>query len=397
MALLSPDEIKVKESISRLLAELPYYIRDFKMEKENNKASIRSIQQYLYRYKIFFNWLIIEGIVEAATIKDVTLKQLDELRKKDIVFFIDHMKNENINKKSQKPLELSESEKEGYYQSDSNNQTRNRETTSVALMVSALKSLFIFLAEKSEDDETRQTYIQNNVMAKIAIPIDKQTSHNRAQEISSKIIQGNEMLRFIKWIDEGGYASSLTNKQQIGLFKRDRERDTAAIALILASGIRVGELARIEMKDINFTNQTIKIIRKGDKKDTIYIMDFAFHYLKQFIDIRNSRYPNAVSCPFLFTSYRRPSKAISIRAIQYFVCKYTAAYFDNGVYPHKLRHSFAVDFVKNGGDITILRDLLGHSDIQTTSLYVNMANSDKVDALKALNDKHMKSLLRSHP
>ena len=75
---------------------------------------------------------------------------------------------------------------------------------------------------------------------------------------------------------------------------------------------------------------------------------------------------------------------IRIRTIQMLVEKYTSAYFEKGVYPHKLRHSFAVAFIKNGGEMTILRDLLGHSDITTTSLYVNMSNSEKIDALNSL-------------
>ena len=113
--------------------------------------------------------------------------------------------------------------------------------------------------------------------------------------------------------------------------------------------MRVGELASITMSDINYSAQTVKVTRKGNKKDTINIIDSAFNRLLDYIEIRNTRYPQAEICPFLFVTYRKPAKAISIRTIQMFVEKYTSSYFPNGVYPHKLRHSFSVAFIKNGG------------------------------------------------
>ncbi|MFG3613331.1 tyrosine-type recombinase/integrase [Rummeliibacillus stabekisii] len=68
---------------------------------------------------------------------------------------------------------------------------------------------------------------------------------------------------------------------------------------------------------------------------------------------------------------------MSRRAIQNAVNKYTAAFGQSNVIrPHKLRHSFAVDFIRNGGDTILLWDQLGHNDIKTTSVYTNMANKD---------------------
>ncbi|MGE7625450.1 tyrosine-type recombinase/integrase [Viridibacillus sp. NPDC096237] len=59
----------------------------------------------------------------------------------------------------------------------------------------------------------------------------------------------------------------------------------------------------------------------------------------------------------------------------------------NGISPHKLRHSFAVDFIRNGGDIILLRDQLGHNDIKTTSLYTNMASTDSQKVLDKMELK----------
>lgn len=370
MATLSPDDIKIKEYTVKLLQQLPFYIHDYKRDKEKNGTSFRTLYQYMIRYKYFFEWLIADSVVDAPTIKEVTLIHLENLRKRDIEYFLDHLKEEDIANKHEQSAEIK----------------RNREVRSVALMISTLKSLFHYLYKMSDDDNGN-TYIQQNVMDKIHIPLKRETSGSRAAEISTKIIKGDQMRDFVEWIaNENGYLTTLTTKQSIGPFLRDRERDTLILALLLASGIRVGELARIELSDINFAEQTIRIIRKGAKKDIIYVMDYAFEQLLTYIKIRNTRYRNAENCPFLFVSAHKQARALGIRAIQYMVEKYTGSYFQTGVYPHKLRHSFAVAYIKGGGDITILRDLLGHSNLETTSLYVNMANSDKVDSLKVMND-----------
>ncbi|UQW96013.1 tyrosine-type recombinase/integrase [Rummeliibacillus sp. G93] len=64
------------------------------------------------------------------------------------------------------------------------------------------------------------------------------------------------------------------------------------------------------------------------------------------------------------------AKALSRRAIQYVVNEYSAALGQsNGISPHKLRHSFAVDLIRKDGDIILLRNQLGHNDIKTNSLY----------------------------
>lgn len=363
MAQLSPDDLKIIQYTETMLKEMPFYIRDFKIEKIKQGTSIRTVHQYLHRYKVFFNWLLAEGIVTAPSIKEISLEQLALLRKKDIEYFIDFISNENIS---------------------TNDEERIREMRSVSHMVSALKSLFHFLAVTSDDDEGR-TYLRENVMNKVKIPVYKETSANRAAELSTQILDSDSLFSFIEYLaEDAGYFATLTVPQAKSLFKRDKERDIAIISLLLATGMRVGELARITMEDINYSKQTIKITRKGNKKDTVYVMNSAFQHLLTYIKIRNERYPKAENCPYLFVTYRNPAQPIRIRTIQTFVEKYTGAYYKKAIFPHKLRHSFSVAFIKNGGELTILRDLLGHTDITTTSLYVNMSSSEKIDALNSL-------------
>lgn len=379
MAILTPEDEHIIESIDLLLKELPSYVHLYKRYKETNETSIKTIQQYLYRYKIFFNWLKDTGVVEVGSIKNITLEDLENLKLSDVNLFIEHLKKENIYKQN--------TTKSSY------KIVKNRDLKSVALMISALKSLFVFLSRKSEDEETGKTFISRDVMAKVDIPLAKETSQNRAERISSVIIPGNEMAKFIQFI-ETDYLSTLKLKQAITTFNRDKRRDIALISLFLSTGIRVGEAAKILMDGINYKRKTIQVVRKGDKKDTIPLINSAFELLEEYIKVRNANYKNADDCPFLFVSlYQGIARPLSRRAMENIVKKYTKAYFDgSGVSPHKLRHSFAVDFIKNGGNLLGLRDLLGHTDPKTSSLYVNMANDDKIEMLRRMEEQRFKAL-----
>lgn len=366
MVQLSPDDMKILQYIDELMEGMPFYIHDFRIDKTKHGTSNQTIHKYLIQYKAFFNWLIKKKKTTAVVAKDISLEELSVLRKRDIEYFIDFVANEDISNENDK-------------------QKRIRQLRSVSHMVSALKSLFHYLAVTSEDDDTGRSYLADNVMNKVKIPTYKETSANRAAELSTQILDSQSLFSFIDYlIEPEGYFASLRVSQAKGLFKRDKERDIAIISLLLSTGMRVGELARISMDDINYSKQTIQITRKGNKKDTIYVMTSAFQHLLTYINVRNKRYPQAQNCSFLFVTYRRPAQAIRIRTIQQFVEKYTGSYFEKGVLPHKLRHSFSVAFIKNGGEMTILRDLLGHTDITTTSLYVNMSNNEKIEALNSL-------------
>ncbi|WP_361920399.1 tyrosine-type recombinase/integrase [Streptomyces sp. NPDC046876] len=121
-------------------------------------------------------------------------------------------------------------------------------------------------------------------------------------------------------------------------------------------------------------------------------MDQAIHHLRDYLEIREARYTGSKEVPFLFvTLYGGSARPLSRRAIENLVTKYTAAFAQGeGMSPHKLRHSFAADFIRNGGNIVLLRDQLGHSNIETTSLYTNLSNKDNEQVLTRMETNRLK-------
>ena len=162
----------------------------------------------------------------------------------------------------------------------------------------------------------------------------------------------------------------------------NRDRDTAITTLLLGTGIRVSELVGINLSDINWYDCSIEVRRKGQWTDYVYFGDEVETALQQYIKQRNLITPQEGSEDALFLSTQR--KRISVRAVEVMVEKYKKrAGIEKHITPHKLRSTFGTHMYAQTGDIMLVRDLLGHSNVQTTMRYVS-----KQDRIKRQNAAH---------
>lgn len=367
---LTPEELQILQRIENQLKGMPFYVVEYIRSKKRAGLSADTLLQYLYRYQHFFQWLLREGLTDAASTDSIPYAVLAELKKQDVELYIEFLQEESI--------------------THENHTVKKRGTAVVTLSVHALKSLFNYLTKETENEEG-ESYFYRNVMSKIVLHTKKETASRRAQKISSVILNEHEINDFLQFI-ESEYETTLESALASQRFHRDKERDLAILSLFLGSGLRLGEMARILVKKINFKKQFIDIKRKGSKEDTVRVMDQALEHLKAYLDIRESRYTGSKEVPFLFvTLYGGIARPLSRRAIENLVTKYTAAFAQGeGMSPHKLRHTFAADFIRNGGNIVLLRDQLGHSNIETTSLYTNLSNKDNEQVLERMEINRLK-------
>lgn len=367
---LTPEELQVLQRIENQLKDMPFYVVEYIRSKKRAGLSADTLLQYLYRYHHFFQWLRREGLTEATATSSIPFTVLSELKKQDVELYIEFLKEESL--------------------THENNMVKKRGNAVVTLSVNALKSLFNYLTKETEN-EVGESYFYRNVMSKIVLHTKKETASRRAQKISSVILNEHEINDFLQFIDLQ-YETTLTSGLARQRFRRDKERDMAILSLFLGSGIRLGEMARLLVKKVNLKKQLIDIKRKGAKEDTVRVMDQAIHHLKDYLEIRDARYTGSKEVPFLFvTFYGGSTRPLSRRAIENLVTKYTAAFAQGvGMSPHKLRHSFAADFIRNGGSIVLLRDQLGHSNIETTSLYTNLSTKDNEQVLSRMEENRLK-------
>ena len=149
-------------------------------------------------------------------------------------------------------------------------------------------------------------------------------------------------------------------------------RDRAIIELLFATGCRLSELVSINVSDLNFIDNSIKVIGKGNKERIIFFNDKTKVYLENYLKDRKG------SSDALFTALKRPYKRVENRGIQVIINKIAQrAGFDKSVFPHLFRHSMATLGLQNGASITTIQHLLGHSSILTTEKYTQ-TNIDNV-------------------
>lgn len=152
-------------------------------------------------------------------------------------------------------------------------------------------------------------------------------------------------------------------------------RDKVILALLYSSGLRISELVNLIKKDIDFEERTIRIRGKGDKDRIVLFDEDTKKLILQYMNVENS------SSDYLFLN--RSGNTISPRYIQRMIKKYAEkAGITKRVTPHILRHSFATHLLKNGVDIRVIQQLLGHSSLSTTQIYTSV----DMDTIKEIYD-----------
>lgn len=167
----------------------------------------------------------------------------------------------------------------------------------------------------------------------------------------------------------------------------NKERDYAIITIFLNCGIRLSELVGINIKDIDFSENKLNVIGKGNKERTIYLNKACINAIESYLKVRpveGIKLDDKKSKDALFLSKRR--ERISKRTVQYIVDKeLKKAGLDTTKYStHKLRHTAATLMYQYGNvDIRALQELLGHESISTTEIYTHVNNEQVRNAVEA--------------
>ncbi len=147
-------------------------------------------------------------------------------------------------------------------------------------------------------------------------------------------------------------------------------RDLAMIDLLNSTGMRVGELVRLNISDIDFENRECVVFGKGDKERPVYFDARTKIHLKNYIDSRDD------DNPALFVSLQRPHNRLQISGVEIRLRQLGRELGIPKVHPHKFRRTLATRAIDKGMPIEQVQLLLGHAKIETTMQYamVNQAN-----------------------
>jgi integrase/recombinase XerC len=165
-------------------------------------------------------------------------------------------------------------------------------------------------------------------------------------------------------------------------------RDRALVELLYGTGIRVGELVALDVRDLELRAQEIRVMGKGGKERVVPIPTEARKALGQWLEVR--RHPGFMSEP-LFISLRarrekKPRRLAAREARRILGERAVRADLSEHVHPHRLRHSYATHLLDMGADLREIQELLGHSSLSTTQKYT------------AVSIEHLRDVYdRAHP
>lgn len=170
--------------------------------------------------------------------------------------------------------------------------------------------------------------------------------------------------------------------------KADKEsktvtRDYAIITLFLNCGMRVSELVGINLADVDRELRSLTVTGKGNKQRIVYLNSSCRDALSDYYAERLGEKYRSVDCRALFLSGR--NQRISVKTVQWLVYKYLdLAGLESKHYSvHKLRHTAATLMYQTGNvDVRVLKDILGHEQLNTTQIYTHVSNRSMEEAME---------------
>ena len=316
-------DIENIQKLRTMLKELPPFCTEYFRGIEP-RTSTRTRIAYAYDLSVFFDFLKKENPVFSKMDRmDFRLEHLDQLTVTDLEEYMEYLK----------------------YRFNENNKEMINKERGIMRKISSLKSFYnyFFRVEK----------IKTNPAALVRLP----KLHDK--EIIRLDIDEVAML-----LDEVEQGESLTDRQK-AYHNRTKVRDLALLTLLLGTGIRVSECVGLDIHDVDFKNGGIHIHRKGGKEVTVYFGAEVEDALNDYLAERQRIDPEPGSENALFLSMQR--KRMNVRSVENLVKKYAKIVTPlKKITPHKLRSTYGTNLYRETGDIYLVADVLGHSDVNTT-------------------------------
>lgn len=326
------NQLNRTKRLRELLKELPDVCSDYFLAIEQLTSPLTRLS-YAYDLKLFFQYLSEElPKFSGKPIVDFTVEDIRLITKQDLERYARYLsfyvKNEELEDGQVSSKEISNNE------------------YGIKRKYASLRAFYKYLFSND--------LIDGNTAALVPLP----KLHDRA------IIRLDidEVARILD-VAENGQALPKTYQK---FHQVTRKRDLAMLSLFLGTGIRISECVGLNIEDFDFEQNAFVVTRKGGKEVILYLSDEVANALKDYLNERVAieALPGHENAFFLSIQRRR----ITQRAVENMVKKYAsvAAPLKKKMSPHKLRSTFGTNLYRETGDIYLVADVLGHSDVNTT-------------------------------
>lgn len=305
-----------------VLETLPSFCKTFFRGIEEYTSS-RTRLAYAYDIRLFFEYLHeTNAVCRKMEITEYPLSLLDDIKRTDIEEYLQYM---------------------SLYQKDGKDITNDERGK--ARKLASLRSFYNY-------------YFQNEMISTnpaALVPLPKQ----HEKEIIR--LEPNEVAILLDQVEDG---TKLT-KKELEYHKKTKLRDVALLTLLLGTGIRVSECVGLDISDINFEVNGIKIRRKGGYEAVIYFGNEVETALLDYLEERDHIIPAEGHENALFLSLQ--NRRMAVRSVENLVKKYSSRVTTlKKITPHKLRSTYGTTLYQESGDIYLVADVLGHKDVNTT-------------------------------
>ena len=345
-------EIESIRKLRELKKELPAFMGDY-FRGIDPHTTIKTQVAYAYDAKIFFDYVKSHNpSLKNMEVRKMPLQILEQFTIQDLEEYVEFLT----------------------YQEDEGEETylKRNHDSGLYRKVSSLRSLYHYFH--------KNRMINSNPAEQITTP--------KIREKSIIHLEPNEIAELLDLVESGVGSTD----RQTAYRQKLKTRDLAILTLLLGTGIRVSECVGLDINHVDFENDAIRIMRKGDKEAIIYFGDEVETALKAYMAEREHIIPLEGSETALFLSSRR--QRISVRNMESLVKGYAKVATPlKHITPHSLRRSYGTSLYQETGDIRLVADVLGHSDVNTTKKHY-AAQSDyarrragKVVKLREKNEK----------
>ena len=318
-----------------VLKSLPPFARDY-FRSIDGTTTTKTRISYAYDIRVFFQFLAEENpAFKNRSLQDLTVDVLDQITALDIEEYMEYLK---------------------VYKDPDGNLTTNGEQ-GLKRKISALRSFYAYYF--------KHEMIHTNPTVLIDMP--------KIHEKSIVRLDSDEVAMLLDYMERCG--DTLTGQRK-RYFEKTKERDLAIVTLLLGTGVRVSECVGLDIEDVDFKNNGIKVTRKGGNEMIVYFGPEVEQALKKYISVREGITPVGGHEHALFYSTQR--KRMGIQAVENMVRKYTSAVTSTKkITPHKLRSTYGTSLYRETGDIYLVADVLGHKDVNTTRKHYAAIDDDR--------------------
>ena len=309
--------------LRQVLSTLPAFCKDY-FRAIDSTTTTKTRISYAYDIRIFFQFLLDENpAFKNYAMTDFSVAVLDQIKAVDLEEYMEYLK---------------------VYQNGDKTETNGER--GLKRKISALRSFYAYYYKRE--------MIHTNPTVLIDVP--------KIHDKSIIRLDTDEVALLLDYIEHCG--DSLTGQKRV-YYEKTKERDLAIVTLLLGTGIRVSECVGLDIEDVDFKNDGIKVTRKGGNEMVVYFGEEVEKALKRYLEVRAGITPLAGHEHALFYSAQR--KRMGVQAVENMVKKYSRQITTTKkITPHKLRSTYGTALYQETGDIYLVADVLGHKDVNTT-------------------------------